>query len=67
MYLSGLTTATDASSPVSMPLSNVQIWPFLFEVMDNYASICAANASHQRQSARVAGILIQLHTFVIRL
>ena len=38
MYLSSLTTVTAAASPVSIALSNAQIWSFLFEVMDNYAS-----------------------------
>lgn len=62
MYLSGLTTATDASSPVSMPLSNVQIWSFLFEVMDSYASLCTANANINGLTAG----RFQLHALVMR-
>ena len=33
MYLSGLMTATDASSPDSIPLSKLRLRSFLFDVM----------------------------------
>jgi hypothetical protein len=38
MYLSGLTTATDEASPVSIPLSSLQIWFFRLEIMDDCVS-----------------------------
>lgn len=39
MYFFGLTTATAAASPVSMPLSNARIWSFLVDVMDYSTSM----------------------------